>query len=84
MNNKITKKTINRTEFIKKLKLSDKAFAEINRICNLETIAGKLSDDISEYIEEENKKLNDFKGEKEEIKYPGILFLDVQMANESI
>ena len=73
--NRIPTEETKRPDFFLNLKLSEKASDEVNRIYLLSIGNCKRIDDISKYIEEENKKLIDIKKKKDEIKYPGILFL---------
>ena len=73
--NRIPTEETKRPDFFKKLKLSEKAFAEVKRINLLKIDNCNIIDYISKCIQEENNKLIDFKKKKDEIKYPGILFL---------
>ena len=73
--NRIPTEETKRPDFFKKLKLSEKASAEVKRINLLKIDNCNIIDYISKCIQEENNKLIDFKKKKDEIKYPGILFL---------
>ena len=73
--NRIPTEETKRPDFFLNLKLSEKASAEVKRINLLKIDNCNIIDYISKCIQEENNKLIDFKKKKDEIKYPGILFL---------